>query len=228
MQGAGQLLYSTVQLAAVPTSYAAQWPSAALQLRLTRRHLIQHVAAGVWRQTPGLEQQPLRMAGAALQALQQHNGAGCQVIASAGMPHEITGGAQSFSEAALHALLRVAAAESSSQDFSSLQVTDLRQPDGMQQSADSYGASALSGALHQPQLQPATLLAGTAVPAAAMISGGLGGLGSLAGQFMAQAGACQLQLLGRSGRGDFSPSSFGEACVTTQRCDVASAEEVCF
>jgi len=62
-----------------------------------------------------------------------------------------------------------------------------------------------------------------------VVSGGLGGLGLLAGLWMTQQGCSALVLLSRSGRG--TPSQLAPACgldaeVTMVRCDVSVASEV--
>ena len=61
-----------------------------------------------------------------------------------------------------------------------------------------------------------------------LVTGGLGEIGSLAGQWVAAAHPhCGLQLLGRSGRSTHPPTLLqsAQACITLTRCDVASAEE---
>ena len=235
----GQLLHYTSWQAAAPASYSSLTASpqpAALQLRLTRRRLIQ-VAAGLSVQQPLLQvdhalQRTLRTAAGALQALQQHANGGCRTVSSSSTT-DVAGdrrAAQGSSEAVLHALLRVAASESPSLAFASVQASAQTIQGSVQQQADAYGVVNCGGALIMPQLQPAPMqrpaAGGTAGCGSIMISGGLGGLGSLVGQFMAQAGAQHVLLMGRSGRGDVEAGSFGEACVTMQRCDVGSANEV--
>ena len=234
----GQLLHYTAWQAAASVSVqglpAIPHP-AALQLRLTGRRLVQ-VAAGLTAQQSQHSDRALphtlRTAAAVLQAFQEHARAGCSAVSSS-CTSDIAGDrlvAQGMSEAVLHALLRVAASERPSLTFSSMQASALSSQDGMRQPAGAYGTVECGGALILPQLQPAPMhraaADGPAQYSGIMISGGLGGIGSLVGQLMAQAGARHVLLMGRSGRGGLAPASCGAACLTMQRCDVGSADEV--
>ncbi|BDA51455.1 probable oleandomycin polyketide synthase, modules 5 and 6 [Coccomyxa sp. Obi] len=178
------------------------------------------------------EGNPLWAAAAVLELLQ-----GAQGV------HLQSAGSGATSAAAMHALLRVAAAE-----LPSVQVENNQQsqytsshssrvdlmggsPGSALPRSSSFGQQEASGVVCAPRLQPKAagdLGQGQEAhtrPQSALITGGLGGLGLLTAHFMALSGLEHLMLLGRSGRGEIGLAAFGSASVTLSRCDVSSREE---
>lgn len=144
--------------------------------------------------------------------------------------------------AGLHALLKVAAAEQVTAVDAAV-VYGGAAAGSTASAARQAGSAADAATLYTPVLLPSSAVTSSAVApspvasgssGAAVITGGLGGLGLLTAAWMQRQGQCQhLVLLGRSGRGDNSSlaglttddSSSGTVLVTMARCDVAVAEE---
>ena len=246
------MLHRVQWQAAAPVLDSGGPQHAALQMRLDRRSFtravpgiapqrLAHARSG---QRIAAHQQPLRTAAAALQVLQESAAAGAVVVlttclGSVNAAFGRHGDAEELRCTVGHALLRVAAAEKPDCQFRACTHSTLRatvssatcaliesQPQG---STDAFSGQYTAGIVALPVLQPEAQGGQSAsLPccSSVMITGGLGGLGKLVGQCMAQVPAQHIFLLGRSGRGDLDMHNLGNACVTLLCCDIASAEEV--
>ena len=243
------MLHRVQWQAAAPFPGVGGLQPATLQLHVSRQGL-RRASSGLPPQQlaptclvqPTAAHQPLRIAAAVLQTMQESFASGSVTVLTACLggfsdSYGRHSEGEGLTSTVGHALLRVAAAERPDCHFQALLSSAKRGPwsnaaasDSQQQTGkDAFGGHNEAGILHLPVLQTEAQggrMTGLPHCSSVMITGGLGGLGRLVGLYMRQEPATRILLLGRSGRGDLDMYSLRDACVTLHRCDVASAEEV--